>query len=126
MKKGLIIISLFSILLLISGLGGCAKNEVDTTQGNSPSVTILDAQSQNIKLKNFAFNPSEIIIKKGSVVIWTNEDSYNHDVTSESGDELNSGILSKGQTYSHTFNQAGTFDYYCTIHPSMKGKIIVE
>lgn len=119
MKKGLIIISLLLVLILLSGLGGCNK-----TQTSYPSVTIKDTPI--IEIKDFSFNPSELSIKVGESIIWTNLDSAPHTITSISGDEIKSNSLNKGETYLHEFNQAGTFEYYCSLHPSMKGKIIVK
>lgn len=80
----------------------------------------------NIKIKNFAFSPKELRIKVGDRVLWTNQDSAPHTVTSESGGELGSETLSLNEEFSHTFDAAGSYDYYCTLHPSMKGKIIAE
>lgn len=105
------------ILIIITVLiSGCtqAPSGGNTSTGN------------NIEIKNFAFSPSTLTIKVGETVTWTNNDSTSHTVTSDSGNELSSGSISPSQTYSHTFNTAGTFDYHCSIHSSMKGKIIVE
>ena len=66
---------------------------------------------------------AKMSIKKGDMVVWTNKDSAPHTVT---GDGLNSGTLSGGQTYSFAFNTAGTFSYKCNFHPSMTGKVIVQ
>jgi amicyanin len=76
-----------------------------------------------VSMKNFAFDPAVLSIKVGDTVIWTNNDSAGHDV---SGSGFKSPIMSNGQSYSYTFTSAGTFDYICAIHPSMKGQVIVE
>jgi len=89
--------------------------------GSSTSPTTYD-----IEIKNFAFSPSTLTIKKGDTVKWTNQDSTRHTATSDSRNELDSELLAKGDSYSHTFNSVGTFNYHCTPHPSMKAKIIVE
>lgn len=83
-------------------------------------------QTHNVEISGFAFNPSTLTIKKGDTVIWTNKDSVSHTVTIDSENELASGLISNGQTYSHTFNTAGTYNYHCTPHPYMEAKIIVE
>lgn len=83
-------------------------------------------QTYSIDIANFAFSPSEIRIKAGDTIVWTNKDSARHTVTSDSGSELGSALLSDGESYSHTFSAAGTFSYHCAPHPYMKGKIIVE
>ena len=74
----------------------------------------------------FAFSPSGLTIKKGDSVVWTNQDSVGHTVTSDSGSELDSELLSTGESYSYKFANAGIYEYHCTPHPSMKAKIIVE
>ncbi|MEK6917789.1 MAG: plastocyanin/azurin family copper-binding protein [Nanoarchaeota archaeon] len=53
-------------------------------------------------------------------------DSAPHTVTSDSGSELNSGTISNGGVYSHTFNTAGTYKYHCAFHTSMKATVIVQ
>ena len=74
--------------------------------------------------------PSNIVIEKGKQVTWVNEDSAFHSVTSglyETPTELfDSGHLDPYETYTLTFDESGTFDYFCTLHPWMKGQVIVE
>jgi len=114
-------LSITAIMVLIIAISGCTRS----SQGGTSNVS-SQSGTYNVEIQNFAFNPSEITIKKGETVIWTNKDSTSHTVKSDSGNEISSGSLSNGQTYSHTFNQVGTFDYHCSIHTSMKAKIIVE
>lgn len=97
-----------------------ATNQVPPTN-NQPATA-----SNTVSISNFAFNPASLTIKQGDTVTWTNQDSAPHTVTSDSGNELASTKLASGQTYSHTFNTLGTFDYHCSIHTMMKGKIIVQ
>ena len=97
-------------------------NNSSTGNQNPPS----NPKSYTIDISGFAFNPDTLTIKAGDSVTWTNKDSAKHTVTSDSGSELGSSLLSKSQTYSHTFNTAGEFDYHCTPHPYMKGKIVVQ
>jgi len=75
-----------------------------------------------VAIKNFSFNPAELQVKKGTVVIWQNEDSAPHTIKFS---DFSSEVISRGQSYEHQFNSVGTSDYICSIHPSMKGKIIV-
>jgi len=79
------------------------------------------------------FDPPTLTISKGTTVVWRNADSTLHTVTSgsaggnESGTLFDSSYLTGGKTFQWTFSNAGTFDYYCTLHPEfMKGKIIVS
>ena len=78
----------------------------------------------NVEIKNFAFNPQNINIPKGTTVIWTNNDIFAHTVTSDTG-IFDSGAISPGQTFEWAFNQSGTFDYHCSIHLFMRGEVTV-
>ncbi|MDE1762618.1 MAG: cupredoxin domain-containing protein [Thaumarchaeota archaeon] len=76
------------------------------------------------------FDPASDSVKVGTTVIWTNQDSVSHTVTS--GDPsagpsgtFDSGLIKPGDTFKHTFTAAGTTSYFCTVHPWMTGKIIV-
>ena len=90
----------------------------------TPTATPTPAQA-NVEISGFAFVPSTLTVSVGTTVTWTNKDSAPHTVTSN--DNLfESGNLAKDATFSYTFEQKGTFNYHCKIHPSMTGKIIVE
>jgi len=122
MKKG-IIISIIVIAVLVIGVLAFIFSQQPSS--NNPT-TPLNTQSNEISIKGFAFSPSTISIKVGDTLTWTNQDSTSHTVTSDSGSELSSATLSQGQTYSHTFNTAGTYSYHCTFHSGMKAKVIVS
>ncbi|MDQ3351347.1 MAG: cupredoxin domain-containing protein [Actinomycetota bacterium] len=84
-------------------------------QGEGGAVTIAD----------FAFDPAEIEVAAGATVTWTNEDSATHTVESDD-DTLMSGDLDNGATYEMTFDEPGTYQYVCGIHPNMEGTVIVK
>jgi plastocyanin len=95
--------------------------------GNSNGNTMVTTPvTDHVKIQNFAFSPSTITVHKGDIIIWTNMDSTTHTVTSDSGSELASGNIPSGQSFSHTFNTAGTFNYHCAIHTGMKGTVVVQ
>lgn len=108
----------------VSGLSGTFT--VKTAPTSAPAPTPAPAPGggtiHHVTIKNFAFTPQEITIKVGDTVTWTHQDSVPHTTT---GNIWDSGHLGQGKTYSKTFDKAGTYDYICTIHPSMKGKVIV-
>lgn len=88
---------------------------------------VVASTTHNVSIKNFAFSPSSISVKKGDTVVWTNKDSAPHTVRikwvyDDSGD---SGPINQGQTFSYTFIDTGSFTYDCSFHPSMTGKVIV-
>lgn len=77
-----------------------------------------------VEIKGFAFDPATITVAKGTTVTWMNKDSTPHTVT-EIGNAFSSDTLNQDQSYTHTFNEIGMFEYNCQIHPSMLGKVIV-
>ncbi len=117
-------------LLVISFLFGISCQAPAPTPIPAPAPTPAPAPSPaptatEMEISGFAFIPETITISVGTAVTWTNNDSPTHTVTTR--DTLfDSGTLSGGATFSYTFAQSGTFEYYCKIHPYMTGKIIVE
>jgi plastocyanin len=75
-------------------------------------------------IQSFAFSPNPLTIALGSTVTWTNRDGAPHTVTADDG-SWGSSTLGQGGTYSHVFTSPGTYTYYCAIHPSMKGTVVV-
>lgn len=90
-----------------------------STQASTVSVT------DKVVMKNLSFQPITIQVAPGTTVTWTNEDSTNHTVTSDTG-KFNSEQLSNGKTFQFTFSDPGEYTYHCSIHPSMTGKVIVK
>jgi len=134
MKK--LIILIVSGVLIIMGLLGAvscsASSGSSTTPGTglqtSPppgGTTGPDFKPAAVEIKDLAFSPATLTVAIGTTVTWTNQDSVNHTVTSRTG-IFDSGIMSRGDTYSLTFNDVGDFEYYCTLHPDMVGHVIVK
>jgi plastocyanin len=83
------------------------------------------AQSQSVNISGLAFSPASVSVTAGGTVTWTNNDAgIPHTVTADNG-SFDSGNLTTGQSFSQTFNAAGTFAYHCTIHPQMTGTVVV-
>jgi len=82
------------------------------------------------EVQDICYIPSSIVIEKGKQVTWENQDSAFHSVTSGFYDEptelFDSGHLDPFESFSLTFDESGTYDYFCTLHPWMKGQVIVE
>ncbi len=78
-----------------------------------------------VAIQNFAFSPRTLTIAPGTTVVWTQQDSAPHTVTSDTGAWTASADLHAGQTFSHTFTTAGTFAYHCAVHPNMTATITV-
>jgi plastocyanin len=88
----------------------------------SSSVSVGAAEA--VAITNFAFSPATLTVHKGTTVTWTNNDSAPHMVTGDNGGP-SSSPLSKGKSYSYTFNAVGSFPYHCSIHPYMKATVQV-
>lgn len=124
-------IILFVLIVLIIGIavyfllnGGYQSASPSSIPSPSPQSTKNQSEELNkISIENFAFNPPVLNIKVGDAVAWVNRDSSIHTVDS---DIFKSGNLNTGESFEFKFNTQGNFDYICGIHPSMKGKIIVE
>lgn len=80
--------------------------------------------THEVQIANYAFAPEELTITVGDTVTWTNEDAVMHTATALDG-AFDSGMLDTGESFSWTFSQPGTYDYLCTPHPMMTGRIIV-
>jgi amicyanin len=80
--------------------------------------------THTVAIADFAFGPATLTITVGDTVTWTNEDAVVHTATSVNG-AFDSGDLEQGASYSLTFTTPGTYDYLCTPHPSMTGRIVV-
>ena len=76
------------------------------------------------------YDPSPANVAVGTPVTWINDDATLHTATSGTPDaptdEFDSSYLAKGKTFQHTFTKAGTFDYYCQLHPFMVGQVVVK
>ena len=86
--------------------------------------TVAPGENVQVSMKGTNFTPASISVKKGTTVTWSNEDSVDHTVTADKG-AFNSDKMKNGVNFGYTFNEPGTFDYHCTIHPSMKGTVTV-
>lgn len=124
MKK--LFLLLPALAIIIAGCGayqtGQNTNQPAVNQNlNQPAdQTGLNAA---VKISNFSFSPKTLTVKPGTTVTWTNQDGVGHDVKSA---DFASPILKKGESFSFQFNNPGAYNYYCAIHPSMTGALIVE
>jgi plastocyanin len=100
--------------------GGASKSS-----GSSTSVGSGTTAPDTVEVKNFSFTPQNITVNVGTRITWTFEDTAAHNVTADDG-SFKSTDLSRGGTYSFTFNTAGKYSYICTIHQYMKGTVTVR
>jgi amicyanin len=119
--RGAIWFTVSALLLLALGLlTGCGGSSAPATTGSTAAGSGLE-----VVMTNRSFDPQEITVKVGDAVTWVNQDTPQHDVVANNG-EFKSPLLNKGQSFSFTFTKAGTYPYYCSIHPDMTGKVIVQ
>lgn len=82
--------------------------------------------TKSVEAMGYKFTPASLTIAVGDTVTWTNHDTAPHNIVVTDGPEkFTSPTLQTGQTFSHTFTQAGTYSYYCAIHPDMKATVTV-
>ena len=84
------------------------------------------AESLAVEIKDFAYNPPETTVPVGGSVTWTNQDTAPHTATGLDREVLQSGAIATGESFTQTFDTAGTFEYFCEFHPNMKGSVVVE
>jgi amicyanin len=90
------------------------------------AVAAEEAKEANVvTIDNFTFTPPELTVAVGTTVKWVNHDDIPHNVVNKDK-VFRSKALDTDDSYSFTFASAGTFDYFCGLHPHMQGKIIVK
>ncbi|MBU1703050.1 cupredoxin family copper-binding protein [Patescibacteria group bacterium] len=103
-----------------------AVEETPATQvpeTETPATQVPSASVQEVSIIDFNFEPDSLTVTPGTTVVWTNMDAVAHTVSS---DQFTSEALNSGDSFMYTFNQEGTFDYFCSIHPQMTGSIVVS
>jgi plastocyanin len=108
-------------ILLSAVLGGMLGLLAGVAVPAAP-VTPKDAE---VKIDNFTFAPQSLTIKAGTTVTWINEDDIPHTVAA-TAKAFKSKVLDTDDKFSFTFATAGTFAYFCSLHPHMTGTIVVE
>ena len=104
---------LIAMLLLFSGLPRLKASD-QPAAGNA-----------EIKIDNFSFGPQNITVAIGTTVTWINRDDIPHTVVSTDG-VFKSKVRDTDEKFSYTFTKAGTFPYFCSVHPKMTGQVVVQ
>lgn len=94
-------------------------------EATAPGTLPSSPPAIEVVMENFSFTPAVLTVPVGSTVTWYNKDSVSHTATARDN-SFDSGGLARDGTFSYTFEQRGTFEYYCKPHPYMKGRVIVE
>ena len=118
------------VLVAALAFGGCGSSTTTAGPPTTPSAsetpgsTSVPAATVTVTIDNFAFSPATLDVAAGTTVTWTNKQDVTHTVTADDG-SFDSGNIASGDTFSHTFDSAGTIAYHCAIHPTMKASIVV-
>lgn len=100
-------------LLLVAG-------STSVSADDQPSATTAE-----VKIDNFSFSPRELTVAVGTTVTWTNRDDIPHTIVSTEG-AFKSKVRDTDEKFSYTFTKAGSYPYFCSIHPKMTGKVVVH
>ena len=101
-------------VLAVSGLGGFTARAEQA-----------QAASAEVKIDNFSFGPAALTVPAGTTVTWTNRDDIPHTVVSDDK-VFKSQVLDTDEKFSFTFAKPGTYSYFCSVHPKMTGKVVVQ
>jgi plastocyanin len=143
MRRSVIAVIVIIIILAVAGFivrgnkSDTSTNNSQTSTNNTQPKSNSTSNSQNsnnqssantVSIANMAFTPPQITVNKGDSVTWTNNDSMTHTVVDDLSNVggPNSGDIAPGSSYSFTFTKTGSFQYHCSIHPSMRGTIVVK
>ena len=139
-KKIIIIAIILSVSISIIGLSLSGYNSEETNSKETKTtveeivkadvIIPIKVSRPGCDVEDICYIPPNIVVEKGKSVTWLNEDSSFHSVTSgfypEPSGLFDSGHLDPYQSYTLSFDEYGTYDYFCTLHPWMKAQVIVE
>lgn len=112
-------------LLVASGLLAGPAAPAAPAADDAPAHSVVERRTtERVRIVDFAFRPRRLEVQRGTRVRWTNRGSTSHTTTSTKG-IWSSGPLAPGDTFSRVFRSRGVFRYVCSIHPDMRGRVIV-
>jgi plastocyanin len=106
-----------TLVITIGAMGTRHQNSIVNVQQKSDTT--------EVKIDNFSFGPGTLAVPVGATVTWTNRDDIPHTAVSTDG-AFKSKVMDTDEKFSYTFTKAGTFPYFCSIHPKMTGKAVVQ
>ncbi len=124
MHKGTLIFRRPVVALATLALALVAALAIALSSG--PLQNAEAATTVTINIKDYAYSKKTVTVKKGTIIKWVNKDSMKHNATSDKAGGPKGPLLKKGKSYSWKAAKTGTFNYYCTPHTYMKGKIVVK
>ena len=114
---------------LKASCGGCDELRSGCLAVGEGSTLAQSAQANGsaveVKIDNFSFGPATVTVPVGTTVVWTNRDDIPHTVVSD--DKIfKSKVLDTDEKFSYTFTKPGNYPYFCSVHPKMTGKVVVQ
>jgi plastocyanin len=82
-------------------------------------------ENHTVRIVTMQFEPAELVVKRGSRIVWVNDDLFPHTVTAKDG-AFDSRSIGVSSSWTYVTTQPGTYEYVCTLHPTMKGRLIVQ
>jgi len=119
-----------NMLIAVASIGLLGLGLLSTVHGQGGTDAPLTADEPNlpssaVTIDNFSFSPASITVPVGTTLTWTNRDDIPHTVVSNDK-KFKSKALDTDEKFSFTFTEPGTYPYFCSIHPKMVGKVVVE
>jgi len=114
------ILSMAVVLLTAFVIGGRVNNTFAATPSDKPASEVA------VKIDNFSFSPATITVSAGTTIRWTNRDDIPHTVVSDDKTTFKSKVLDTDEQFTYTFTKPGTYSYFCSIHPKMTAKVVVQ
>jgi len=125
-------------LVACGGSGSSSSSDAETAPASEESSSEAEGEesesepapsgeaskSEKVEIVEFAYQPDPVVVAVGGKVIWQNQDTAPHTATADDG-SFDTGTIEKGKLGSETFKEAGTFTYFCEIHPTMHGTVEV-
>jgi plastocyanin len=120
MRRSVSIAGLAAVLVLGMGILGAGRKSSELSAQQK-------METMEVKIDNFTFGPATLTVPAGTTLTWTNKDDIPHTVVStDDSKTLKSKVLDTDEKFTFTFSKAGTYPYFCSIHPKMTGKVIVQ
>ena len=117
--KQRITLKMTALLLLVVSAGVLAAGQTRAVSVEKP------ADKNRVKIDNFSFGPATLTVPVGTTVTWVNADDIPHTVVSDDK-TIKSKVMDTDETFTYTFTKPGTYTYFCSVHPKMTGKVVVQ
>jgi plastocyanin len=110
--------------VMIATVLGCSAGS-PSVAASAQKAAATAAEGPEVKIDNFSFTPPTLAVAVGTTVTWTNRDDVPHTVVSTEK-VFKSKVLDTDEKFSYTFDKAGSYPYFCSLHPKMTGTVVVQ